>query len=150
MHYGDLYGASSWTAVGIDSDDEEKYLNLALKSWTILKDIDIKSSNGKLALSKHLMNHSFMRAMITLTKGNFYQIKTIAEELSVNYPEFKNVEYAKTAINALLSLISYARIGTSEHLRPFLNVQVQLGLENFVVCLQEFQMKRFNILSLTI
>ena len=112
----------------IKQDDEEKYLNLALKSWTTLKDIDIKSSNGKLALSKHLMNHSFMRAMITLTKGNFYQIKTIAEELSVNYPEFKNVEYAKTAINALLSLISYARIGTIEHLRPFLNVQVQLWL----------------------
>ena len=72
------------------------------------------------------MHHSFMQAMISFIKGNYYQVSAIVDELQVNYPALKEMEDPAEAVNALLALISYARTGAAESLRPFLNVQVQL------------------------
>ena len=74
------------------------------------------------------MHHSFMQAMITLMKRNYYQVQNIIEELKVNYPDLQEMGDAETAINALLALISHARTGKPDSLRPFLNVHVQLWI----------------------
>ena len=63
-----------------------------------------------------------------LIKGNYYQVSSIVDELQVNYPALKEMEDPAEAVNALLALISYARTGSTESLRPFLNVQVQLWM----------------------
>ena len=109
-------------------DDEEAYITEAVKAWMNLPDIDISSPEGKIALGEQLMHHSFMQAMISFIKGNYYQVSAIVDELSVNYPALKEMEDPAEAVNALLALISYARTGLAESLRPFLNVQVQLWM----------------------
>ena len=109
-------------------DDEKAYIAEAVKAWMNLPDIDISTPEGKIALGKQLMHHSFMQAMISFIKGNYYQVSAIVDELQVNYPALKEMEDPAEAVNALLALISYARTGSAESLRPFLNVQVQLWM----------------------
>ena len=109
-------------------DDEEAYIVEAVKAWMNLPDIDISTPEGKIALGKQLMHHSFMQAMISFIKGHYYQVSAIVDELKVNYPTLKEMKDPEEAVNALLALISYARTGTVESLRPFLNVQVQLWM----------------------
>lgn len=112
----------------IQQDDEEAYIAEAAKAWMNLPDVEILSPEGKIALGEHLMHHSFMQAMISFIKGNYYQVSAIVDELKVNYPALKEMKDPEEAVNALLALISYARTGTVESQRPFLNVQVQLWL----------------------
>ena len=109
-------------------DDEKAYIAEAVKAWMNLPDINISTPEGKIALGKQLMHHSFMQAMISFIKGNYYQVSAIVDELQVNYPALKEMEDPAEAVNALLALISYARTGSAESLRPFLNVQVQLWM----------------------
>ena len=113
----------------VEQDNEDAYIKEAASAWTNLNDVDVISPEGRIALGNHLMHHSFMQAMITLIKGEYHQIENIIEELNVNYPVLKEMgENAETAINALLALISHARTGKTDSLRPFLNVQVQLWI----------------------
>lgn len=112
----------------VAQDNEGAYLRAAAAAWTDLSDTDIITPEGRIALGKHLMHHSFMQAMISLIKGNYYQVETIIEELKVNYPTLKEMGDAEAAVNAMLALISHARTGKPDGLRPFLNVQVQLWL----------------------
>lgn len=112
----------------VAQDDENAYLKAAASAWTDMAGVDVTSPEGRIALGEHLMHHSFMQAMITLIKGNYHQVQNIIEELKVNYPDLKEMGDAETAINALLALISHARAGKPESLRPFLNVQVQLWM----------------------
>lgn len=112
----------------VAQDDENAYLKAAALAWTDMSGVNVTSSEGRIALGEHLMHHNFMQAMITLMKGNYHQIQNIIEELKVNYPELKEMGDAETAVNALLALISHARTGKPDSLRPFLNVQVQLWM----------------------
>lgn len=112
----------------LEQHDEDAYLRSAANAWTDLSDTDVITPEGQIALGKHLMHHSFIQAMISLMGGNYHQIKNIIEELEVNYPALREIEDAEAAVNALLALISHARTGEPGHLRPFLNVQVQLWM----------------------
>ena len=112
----------------VSQDDEKAYLRAVTAAWTNLSGTDVITPEGRIALGKHLMHHSFMQAMISLIKGNYYQVETIIEELKVNYPALKKLGDAEAAINAMLALISHARTGNPDGMRPFLNVQVQLWL----------------------
>ncbi|MBQ7433823.1 MAG: DEAD/DEAH box helicase [Lachnospiraceae bacterium] len=112
----------------VAQDDENAYLKAAASVWTDMAGVDVTSPEGRIALGEHLMHHSFMQAMLTLIKGNYHQVQNIIEELKVNYPDLKEMGDAETAINALLALISHARTGKPDSLRPFLNVQVQLWM----------------------
>ena len=67
----------------VAQDDESGYLRAAATAWTDLSDTDIITPEGRIALGKHLMHHSFMQAMISLMKGNYYQVSAIVEELKV-------------------------------------------------------------------
>ena len=112
----------------VAQDDEPAYLRTAAAAWTDLDDVDVITPEGRIALGRHLMHHSFMQAMITLIKGNYYQVESIVGELKVNYPTLKEIGDPEAAVNALLALISHARTGKPDGLRPFLNVQVQLWM----------------------
>ena len=112
----------------VEQDNEEAYLKKAVIAWTNLSDINVISPEGRVALGEHLMHHSFMQSMITMLKGNYHQVQSIIEELNVNYPGLNDIGDAEAAINGLLALISHARTGKPDNLRPFLNVQVQLWM----------------------
>lgn len=112
----------------VAQDNEISYLELARDAWTDLTGVDILSPEGRITLGDHLMHHSFVQAMIGMMKGNYHQVQNIIEELKINYPALKEMGDAETAVNALIALISHARTGTVENLRPFLNVQVQLWM----------------------
>ena len=109
-------------------EDETAYIAEAAKAWLNPDSIDLSTEEGKIVLGEQLMHHSFMQAMISFIKGNYYQVSSIVDGLNVNYPALKNMEDPSEAVYALLALVSYARTGSADHLRPFLNVQVQFWM----------------------
>lgn len=102
------------------------YLRTASAAWITDFELDPLSDEGRIALSKRLMTHSFMQSVINLMEGQYYQIEGILEELKSHYPTLSKLSDGKVAIEAFFALISHARIGTPGKLRPFLNVHVQL------------------------
>lgn len=110
------------------ADDLGAYLASAVRAWLPDFPYDVQEEVGRIALGKMLMHHSFMQAVIRLTGGRYYQVSKIVEELSVHYPDLKVFPNADTVIYSLFALISHARNGQPEKLRPFLNVQVQLWM----------------------
>lgn len=111
----------------VEQDDEMAYLKCAVQSWLAMDD-DIFTDEGRIALGEHLMHHSFMQSVISLMGGTYYQVSHIIEELRVHYPDLDTLGDSGAAVNALFALISFARTGSAGHLRPFLNVQVQLWI----------------------
>ena len=109
-------------------DEPSGYLGSAVKGWFPDFTLDALSDEGRIQLGERLMHHSFMQAVIHLTGGNYYQASSIADELSVHYPDLKVQQEASVVINSLYALISHARSGKAGKLRPFLNVQVQLWM----------------------
>lgn len=108
--------------------DEHAYLQEAVSSWTDLHGVDVSTGSGRIELGRHLMHHSFLQSMLSLCKGNYYQVTSIINELSLNYPALKDVEDSEAAVDALLALVSHARTGAPNNLRPFLNVHIQFWL----------------------
>jgi DEAD/DEAH box helicase domain-containing protein len=111
----------------IDNDDLSRYLLKATQCW-LNKPIDITSDEGRVTLGKALMTHSFTQSMITLMGGNYLQVSNIIDELGTKYPQLAKLRNPEAAIDALISLISHARIYSADKLRPFLTVQVQLWI----------------------
>ena len=112
----------------VSEDDPDHYLPCAVKAWFPDFAEDVLADQGRLALGKRLMHHSFMQSLITLTGGNYWQESKIAAELSVQYPELKKTGDAAAVLDSFFALISHARIGEAGKLRPFLFVQVQLWM----------------------
>ena len=109
-------------------DDPSSYLQTAVKDWFPEFALDVLSDEGRIALGRELMHHSFMQSVINLTGGNYYQVSKIAEELNTHYPDLKKLSDPSVLVNSLFALISHARTGAVGKLRPFLNVQVQLWM----------------------
>lgn len=112
----------------VEQDDEAAYLSCAATSWLSHINEDITTDEGRIALGEYLMHHSFLQSVISLMGGKYYQVSQIIEELRVHYPDLDSLGDRSTTVNALFALISYARTGSAGHLRPFLNVQVQLWI----------------------
>lgn len=112
----------------VECDDEKNYISAAANAWLSPMTLNLATDEGRIELGDKLMHHSFVQAVITLMGGNYYQISHIVEELRINYPVLKTLSDSSSAVNALIALISYARTGSAGHLRPFLNVQVQLWI----------------------
>ncbi len=111
-----------------EDDEPTEYLKKAAACWFPEFNMDVMSDEGRIGLGQELMKHSFMQAVIRHTRGNYYQVSTIANELSVQYPELKESPDAVALINSMYALISHARNGKPGKLRPFLFVMVQLWM----------------------
>ena len=112
----------------IDEENEKEYLRSAVHAWTGLSDVDITTDEGRIALGKHLMSHNQTQLLLFAMNGQYHQISSLIKNLKDNFPLLNELRDPESAINALLALISYARTGTPDHLRPFLNVQVQFWM----------------------
>lgn len=115
-------------------EDEESYLLLAAESW-IEEPFDktrLFSDDGRVALGECLMRHSFMQSFIEALGGNYAQPTYLVETLAPRYLGLLEMEDATAALDALLALISHARIqDTRGKVRPFLHVQVQIWIREW-------------------
>lgn len=112
----------------IAQDDQNAYLVNAIASWISDFEEDPLSDEGRIALGEKLMHHSFFQSIVSFMGGSYYQESALINALKTHYPVLTELGDGQTALDALFSLISYARIGKPGKLRPFLNVQVQLWM----------------------
>lgn len=113
-----------------EEDDEQAYLQAALDAWFPQSGFsaDTKDMSGRIRLGQALKAHAFFQDVLDLTQGNYWQDDKIYEELKNRYPVMKEWRDKAAGLDALFSLVSFARSGTEEKPRPFLFVQVQLWL----------------------
>jgi DEAD/DEAH box helicase domain-containing protein len=118
----------------VEQDDQRAFLEAAAKAWLdeSFTYTDILSGATRLALGARLSEHAFTQELLTYIAGKFVQNDTVCENFGGSHPELRGVKGAELAIDALYALISHARTGTVESLRPFLNVQVQLWFRELV------------------
>ena len=114
----------------IDADDQEEFLKCAAKAWfdDSFDSSDIMSPASRLAIGTHLPSHSFTRALLSLIENKVTQDTPLIEELKLSFPILGEIRSSDVLMDALISLISHARIGSIDNLRPFLSVQVQLWM----------------------
>lgn len=112
----------------VEEDDYRSYLSFAVQAWFNNFNLDIMSAEGRLLLGEKLKQHAFVQGLLFAMQGKYCQISELLERLEPQFPELKANEKAETIIYSALALISHARISSKEHLRPFLNVQVQLWI----------------------
>ncbi|MBT8904715.1 helicase [Lactobacillus delbrueckii subsp. bulgaricus] len=113
----------------VEAEDPELFLQDAVVSWITDFHLDPMTDEGRIELGKHLMHHSFFQSLVSLMEGKYCQDTHVISELGTRYPELIELgEHAPVAIDALYALVSHARTGSVGHLRPFLNVQVQVWL----------------------
>lgn len=110
------------------SDDMDHYLNVAIQSWfdeTFHYD-DVQSIKTRGDIAERLMKHSFVRSLLELMNGNYVQPAFVCEALSSHYPQIAKQKEFSVGLDALIALISHARITKENIDRPFLTVQVQV------------------------
>ncbi len=114
----------------VESDDQRAFLESATSAWfdESFTYTDILSDETRINIGVRLMHHAFTRILLGLIAGKYVQDEKIIEDMSINYPSLAKLPNPKIALDSLYALISHARIGTPENLRPFLTVQVQLWM----------------------
>lgn len=115
----------------IDEDDADNYIVTITKAWFPDFEADVLSDEGKLRLAEVLPSHTFFQSLIATINGSFCQSEYITETLKSSYSEFNEITQAEadTLIESMIALISWARTGSNDNLRPFLNVHVQLWMK---------------------
>ncbi len=131
------------------------YLRKASLAWL---DSDLTAETKRAELAKALCGHVFFRDLLAEINGHFCQIPELCEKLKDKYPALlaaqadvspanampacaENTstqqaavsapaitEHGQIALEAMIALISHARIGEPAHYRPFLNVHAQLWI----------------------
>lgn len=110
------------------SNEDEAYLRCAVSCWFDDFTDDVMSEIGRINLGQRLMHHSFVHSIISLMGNRYCQAKFLMDKLKTYHPEISTFGSKDMAINSLFALISHARAGSEGHLRPFLNLQVQLWM----------------------
>ncbi len=113
-----------------ESEQEDEYLKLTARCWfeEERQIADPLSDEGRVEIGDKLMHHSFFQSLMGTIKGRIMQPEAICDELSTVYPEMRS-ELGKDLLESMLALISHARTrDIMNHLRPFLQVQVQLWM----------------------
>ena len=112
------------------SEREDEYIEYASQIWFEKEDhIDQPlSENGRLLLAERLMHHSYFQSLMGIMDARIVQPGSVCDELSNIYPIMSNA-IGKTILDSMLALVSHARTSDGKgHMRPFLQVQLQLWL----------------------
>lgn len=110
-------------------EDHAGYLKAAAQAWLESPpDGDLSAPEKRLALGRLLMGHGVCQNMLSLMDGKYVQVSSLCQELARSFPPLDGLSDPAAAVNGLLALISHARSGSPDRLRPFLTVQVQLWL----------------------
>ena len=111
--------------------DPAAYLQAAARAWlATAPDGPIDAIGTRIMLGERLKGSRFLATLAGQLCGSPRRIgdQTLMDELTTRYARFAGLDHARqqAAIDALIALVSYARSGTADRPRPFLNVQVQL------------------------
>lgn len=110
------------------AEKEEDYLTFASQVWfdEEAQIVDPLTDAGRLALADRIMHHSFFQSMMGIMNGHIMQPSTICDEMSQVFPSMSS-DVGSTLLDSMLALVSHARTADSKgHLRPFLQVQLQV------------------------
>lgn len=112
----------------INEGNEEEYIKYAASIWLDNFAEDVLSPSGRLSLALKLKCHNFFQGLLSLMNGKFCQLQPLYNDLERDFPGFRKIANKEDALNALIALVSHARTGDENHLRPFLHVQVQVWM----------------------
>ncbi len=111
-------------------EQENEYLAFSSQVWFDEAD-RIKeplTDAGRLALAQLIMHHSFFQSMMSMMDSRIMQPSAVCEEMSHVFPAMAS-DAGQALLDSMLALVSHARMADSKgHLRPFLQVQLQLWL----------------------
>ena len=113
-----------------EEEDEPSYLTHAVTCWfgEGTFDNDPLTDAGRVELSKRLMSHSFFHSMMETIGSSVIQSSALCEAMTMTWPIMAG-ETGLALLDAMLALVSHARIkDDAGHLRPFLQVQLQLWM----------------------
>lgn len=113
----------------MEDDELSLFIQLSSKAWITDEIEDIMSNEARVELGAALMHHSFMQSLLEMYAGKYTQSSEVIEVLHMKYPDLRKLSDPVLAIDALIALISHARIKSGEKLRPFLTVQVHLWMK---------------------
>lgn len=111
-------------------EDAEGYLTHAINAWFEEEDRPSEplSDDAKVMLADKLMHHSYFQSLMGVMDGKIRIASEIKDQLQQVYPEMAG-KHALAIVDSMLALISHARIRDSGgHLRPFLQVQLQVWM----------------------
>ncbi|MBQ9372906.1 MAG: DEAD/DEAH box helicase [Thermoguttaceae bacterium] len=113
-------------------NDFERYLATAAQAW-LTRDgeeefDDVTTDEFRLELANRLMRHKVFQTLVEALASGYRQGSELVALIADAFPALEQAPNAPVALDALLALVSHARIGAPGKLRPFLNVQVQFWL----------------------
>lgn len=129
-------------------EDADGYLEHAIQAWFEEADrpVDPLSDQGKVELGKRLMHHSFFQSLMGVMDGKIHTPSEIQEQLRKVYPEMAG-NSATAIVDSMLALISHARIkDINGHIRPFLQVQIQVWMRELTRVLGKVDGKESDLL----
>lgn len=109
----------------------EDYILSAMKYWFSEREDSLDNTPAsRIELSSAIRQHYFFRYVISLIGNQYLSIDDLLEDIMTDYPTINGLNkiQQKSLMDSLLALISYARTGNENKLRPFLQVQIQLWL----------------------
>lgn len=112
------------------AEKEDEYLSYSSQVWFDSADQVEQplEESGRLDLAQKLMHHSFFQSLMGIMDARVIQPGTLCDELSNIYP-IMGSDVGKSLLDSMLALVSHARTSDGKgHLRPFLQVQLQLWL----------------------
>ena len=86
---------------------------------------DIRDERSRVELGGKLKAHALFQELMRYAKGSYYRNSEAIEDLGRQFPTLSE-EGGSVVLDALVALVSHARISSGGKARPFLNVQVQL------------------------
>lgn len=128
--------AQANTLADLEQDvDPSSYLQTAAQAWLGYDQSEtLDTDEARIRLGRDLQHSRFLAALVGMISGNPQQVgRNMLDDLVITDARFGtlNTRQQKTAVDALISLVSYARSGEAAYPRPFLNVQVQLWVKEF-------------------
>ena len=129
-------------------EDADGYLQHAIRAWFEEEDrpADPLSDPGKVALADKLMHHSFFQSLMGVMDGKIQTPSDIQEQLRKVYPEMAGGS-AAAIVDSMLALISHARSRDNHgHIRPFLQVQIQVWMRELTRVLGKVDGRQSDLL----
>lgn len=121
--------------INLEHDTDPKaYLSCVAQAWLEewQQQQSIEGSAARIELGRQLKRSRFLCTLTDLISQHPRRVDgSLLDELAIRHLRFNslNREQQKACVDALVSLVSYARAGNAQNPRPFLNVQVQLWVK---------------------
>jgi DEAD/DEAH box helicase domain-containing protein len=109
-------------------DNFDNFIKLSVNEWISGFDKDPLTEEGRVELGKRLLQHNFVKSVLSVMQNRYVQNSYIIEQLQNSFPFLLSVDDPTFALDTLFAIISHARSIVGGKIRPLLTVSVQLWL----------------------